>query len=194
VYAEPIVTYRDMTVHEIDRIGEVNRAEALEAEYLVGPDGTGLGLVAEWVERSPPLQLPPWSREGVERRVRSWRPALAGGGRMRGAFDQGALIGFVILGATRRDASAEVVALFIDRDHRRRGIAGALLDWVEERARERGIAALFVGANPTASALGFYRRRGFEVVRLTSKALVPSLPGDVLLAKWVGPPEKPSPP
>jgi GNAT superfamily N-acetyltransferase len=182
---EELVEFREMLVDEIARIGEVNREESIRAAFVVESDGSGFGLVARRVEKSPPLEVPPWGEPGTQIRVNKWRPGLERGGSMYGAFSKDRLVGFVILGPRQQDGSGEVVALFVDKDYRRAGIAKKLMAWVYEKARALEINALFLYSNPTGSAVGFYLNEEFEIVSLTSKTIVSSLPGDIGMAKWV---------
>jgi ribosomal protein S18 acetylase RimI-like enzyme len=174
---------RRMTPAEINRIGEVNRAETVTAIYEPRPAASGFDLVAVRTEHDPPKELPPWSEEGVQIRAEEWGKHLERGGRLFGAFDSDRLAGFVLLGAKRADGSIELVALFVDRDQRRKGIATRLMDLAEEQALAQGAEAMFLYANPTVSAVDFYRSTGFQIAGLISKTVVRSLPGDVIMAK-----------
>jgi len=180
-----MVKYRRMQTEEIARIGEVNRAETVHAEYVTQRTASGLGLEVIRREVSPPVHFPSWSQEGRDSRIENWKPHLEKGGALYGAFAEDALVGFVILGAKKDDRSAEIVALFVDQAHRRLGIAGQLMAWAEQEAIGRGIESLFLYANPTASSVGFYRRAGFEIAGLISKEVVRSLPGDIVMAKKI---------
>jgi len=172
-----------MSPEEISRIGEVNREEQLEVEYVPKADGSGFGLTIERVERDQPRTIPPWSEQGVKARTNAWKKHLDNGGFLYGAFDRERLTGFILLGAKKADHSAEVVALFVDQDYRRSGIGQALMGWAEEKSLSLGVQSLYVYANPTGSAVDFYRRAGFEVAGLISKEVVISLPRDIILAK-----------
>jgi len=172
-----------MQPDEIIRIGEVDRSESISAEFVTKRDGSGFGLVAIRTEKSPPQEVPPWGKLGIERRANDWKPAIEHGGFFYGAFEQGSLVGFVILGPKKKDASGEIVALFVDKDHRRLGIASKLMERAEQEAKARGMDSLFLYSNPTESSVGFYLNTGFEIVGLISKEVVRSLPGDVVMAK-----------
>ena len=180
---ETTLAYRKMQTGEIYRIGEVNREEIVLAEYVVQRDDTRFGLAARKIRRPAPLKIAPWSKDGIQKRVTGWKPALEDGGLMYGAFDVQKLVGFVILGPKKPDRSGEIIALFIDRDYRRQGIAGELLAWAERKALALGMESLYVYANPTESSLSFYLKNSFEIVGLISKEIVGSLPGDIVMAK-----------
>jgi GNAT superfamily N-acetyltransferase len=59
-------------------------------------------------------------------------------------------------------ACCKLSLMFVGRPYRRRGVANALLDELEEVALERGAAALYVSSVPSDSAVGFYLARGFR--------------------------------
>ncbi|MFC2075203.1 GNAT family N-acetyltransferase [Bdellovibrionota bacterium] len=176
--------YRKMETEEISRIGEVNREETVRGEWTAKPDKTGLCICASFNKLDEPMELPPWGEKGVEARIQRFKPALEQGGVMYGAFEKERLAGFVILGPRRsRDGSAEVAALFVDKDHRGKGIARELMKWVEEEALRREIRVLFLYSNPTESSVGFYRKAGFKIVGLTSTELLRSFSPDLTMAK-----------
>ncbi|MCA9982713.1 MAG: GNAT family N-acetyltransferase [Anaerolineales bacterium] len=175
--------YRELPPTDIDRIGEINRAELITGQYIVEPDKTGLGLVARLQTIDPPLQSPAWSEAGTARRITDWRPHLDAGGWLYGAFDGDRFAGFIILGPAHADHSAEIVALFIDRDYRRQGIGQVLMNWAEGKARKEGIKAIFLYANPTLSSANFYRKMGYQITGLIAHHIVASLPGDITMAK-----------
>ncbi len=174
---------REMNPDEIARIGEVNRAETVTAIYEPQPDASGFGLIAVRTERDSPRELPPWTEEGVQIRAEEWGKHLDKGGQLFGAFDGDRLVGFAVLGAKRADGSIELVALFVDRDQRRKGIATRLMTLAEEQAVKMGAETMFLYANPTVSAVDFYRAAGFQIVGLVAKTVVRILPGDVVMAK-----------
>ena len=175
--------YREMAPEEISRIGEVDRAESIAGSFVVTRDETGLGLRAEFVTFKKPRPVRPWDESGIESRINDWKPHLERGGLLYGAFEADRLAGFVLLGPRLRDASAEVVALFVDSSHRRRGVGGELMAWAEDKAHELSVSALFLHSNPTESASRFYLKAGFEIVGLISKELVRELSGDITMAK-----------
>ncbi|MCF7920382.1 MAG: GNAT family N-acetyltransferase [Candidatus Cloacimonetes bacterium] len=177
--------YREMRSDEIKRISEVKREEIINYVYTTKCDDTGFGLVTTCVEKSPPGVEPPWGEKGVEHRINNWKPSLQQGGCMYGAFDNDRLVGFVILGPKREDNSGEIVAIFIDKDYRRIGIAGKLMKWAEKKAKSLEMESLFLYSNPTGSAMGFYLNQGFRIVGLISKEIVRSLPGDIVMAKKI---------
>jgi putative acetyltransferase len=60
----------------------------------------------------------------------------------------------------------EVRAVYVHGDHAREGVGSALLAHLEDRARERGLAALVLWSS--LNAVRFYERHGYERVRETT--------------------------
>jgi ribosomal-protein-alanine N-acetyltransferase len=75
------------------------------------------------------------------------------------------LLGFGIMSYGEEDAHLQLLAVQIA--HRRRGVASALLHWLEDSARVAGIGQVFLESRTSNSgAISFYRRHGYEEVRL----------------------------
>ena len=58
----------------------------------------------------------------------------------------------------RKDLKPNVCAVYTDEAHRRKGIAGHLLDMVVENMRSKGISPLYL----VTDLIGFYERYGWE--------------------------------
>jgi GNAT superfamily N-acetyltransferase len=79
-------------------------------------------------------------------------------GRMYVAEEDDSVVGFATW-AARPGGTIELEDLFVDPDWRRRGIATALVSYVVDVLRARGVRCLEVTANPHAH--GFYSAAGF---------------------------------
>jgi GNAT superfamily N-acetyltransferase len=100
-------------------------------------------------DRGPLLEHPEWLAL-PERGIHE--------GRMRLATDEeDAVVGFATF--LIDDGVAELEDLFVDPEHRRRGIAELLVQDISQRLRELGFESLEVTANPHAMA--FYEYMGF---------------------------------
>ena len=80
------------------------------------------------------------------------------------AYDGDALAGMIALRPlSGRDAACEIKRLYVRQNHRRHGLAAALLDALENHARERGFGAAYLDTRvDMEAALAFYLRRGYE--------------------------------
>ena len=181
--SERDIRVRPMRVEEIERIGEVNREEKVEAVYVAEPSAEGMGLAMRLVAKDPPDEAPAWGDEGVTARARAWRPKLVEGGAMFGAFAGERLVAFAILGPKQWDSSVELVALFVDTDFRRDGLGERLLRQATAEALGRGATAMLLHSNETVSSMTFYLKHGFQLVQLGTRNIVRALGGGLVLAK-----------
>ena len=81
-------------------------------------------------------------------------------GRTRVALDGERIVGFAT--TLSADSALELDALFVDPDHRRQGVAMALVADAVVFADEHGLEAIEVTGND--HAMGFYQAAGFAVI------------------------------
>ena len=63
------------------------------------------------------------------------------------------------------DGAAELKRMFVRPEQRGRGIAGGILDLLEERARERAVTTVQLETGPLQpAAIAFYTARGYRAV------------------------------
>jgi ribosomal protein S18 acetylase RimI-like enzyme len=171
-----MITIRHMAGAELGRIGEIDRSEHVTQEYAYRHGSLE--------ERSIDLAVPTWSRSGthqnsVQGNVRAWRPILARGGKLVGAFDGDTLAGFAIYRPHLAEGTANLAALYVSRSHRRQGVGSLLAEEVVRLARGSGARRLYVSATPSGSAVGFYRSHGFEPTDEPDEALFRLEPHDI---------------
>ena len=171
-----VITIREMTDRELDRIGEVDRSEHVTHEYV------HRGRALE--RRSVDMEVPDWSRSGshehsVQGRAEAWRPILERGGTLVGAFDGSTLVGFAIYRPGLAESLANLAALYVSRGHRRGGIGARLVDEVVRLARADGARRLYVSATPSGATVEFYRSRGFEPTAEPNAELFALEPDDI---------------
>jgi GNAT superfamily N-acetyltransferase len=169
-----------MAPDELGRIGEVDRSEHITREYVQ----RGAALESRAVD----IHAPRWTPTGegdqsVPGLVAAWRPLLARGGTLIGAFAGDALVGFAIHRPDLAEATSNLAALYVSRDFRRRGVASRLLEEVVRLARAHGAARLYVSATPNGSAVGFYQRHGFEPTDDPHPAMLALEPDDIHMVR-----------
>ena len=177
------IEYNELPHAAIDRMGEVDRTEVIDAYYrcVLREDRRSMRLTH--VDIDPPRTIA-WSHADVRERIEKWTPELKGGGTMYGAQSDSKLRGFAIVSAKRPDGSAEMVALFVDAAYSGRGVGARLYSMAEERAKDVGARTMYIGANPMVPCVDFYLGRGAQIVRMTDVRLVSALPGaGITLAK-----------
>ncbi len=123
---------------------------------------------------------PPRSRAEWERRVEEWVEILDAGGRAWGAYaPHDRMVGIIVLRPHLTDIMAQLVALFVSRDHRRTGIAKHLTQRLIETARDLKVRRVYVSATPSRSAIGFYQSQGFEIADSVHPELFAREPEDI---------------
>lgn len=81
------------------------------------------------------------------------------------AHGQGVVQGFAIMRYT--DDEAHLLLLAVRAGYQRRGVGGALVDWVEKPARLAGISCIHLEArSANTAARAFYAKQGYEEVAL----------------------------
>lgn len=173
-----MIAIRALPGSELERIGEVDRSE-----HITGLFRYRDGVLAR---RAADERVPPWHPTGADEhsvaaRVTQWRPILERGGTLLGAFDGEALAGFAIYRPRLAEGIANLAALFVGQPYRRRGVASRLAGEVVRLARGDGARRLYVSATPSDSAVGFYRRFGFEPTDEPNAELFALEPEDIHL-------------
>jgi len=144
---------RQLELAELARAAEIDVTE--HGSVVLEQRGETLTARAETWSR-PPRTADRWTE--FEAR---WRAFIPDAGAALGAFQDGRLVGIATLRRGIRPHVDQLEALFVDRAHRRRGVATALVAATEGLAREGGGRILYVSATPSESAVGCYRSRGF---------------------------------
>ena len=148
-----------MEIRPLD-LAELRRAQEID----VTEDGTTVLVQAgrQITARPETWSRPPRSAEGWGGFEGRWRAFLPDHGAALSAWEADRLIGIATLRRGVRPGTDQLEALFVDRAHRRRGVASALVAGIERLAREGGARRLYVSATPSESAVGCYLGRGFR--------------------------------
>jgi GNAT superfamily N-acetyltransferase len=141
------------------RFGEIDRSEEVRTHYRQ----VGKRLVAEPLEESVPNFFAEGNFHSLPELVKTWQPVVDAGGVLLGAFDEGRLAGIALLGNEVAQDVLQLALLFVSRPYRRCGVASALMDEIEQLARDRDAYAVYVSAVPSDSSVGFYLSRGFRL-------------------------------
>lgn len=165
---------REMSPDELPRLTEIDVSERGTVVYYY----TGGRLTATpeaWYR-------PQWNAETW--RDDSWATVLGVAGvRILGAFESDRLIGVAVLRPHLTPSMAQLAALFVSREHRRRGVAAALVTALCQVAQAQGHQAMYVSATPSESAVGFYQRQGFQPTDQVHPELFALEPEDIHLVK-----------
>jgi len=174
------ITYSRLVPADLERIGEVDRTEAIDSVYVQH---------GERLERRfGDFSAPAWFTEGEgEHSVAHQRAEcerhLAAGGIALGAFANEQLVGIGIVRPHIRPGIAQFAFLYVSNGHRAQGIGQHLSEELERLARERGDTMMVVSATPSLNTVRFYRGRGFEPMGKPLPELYELEPGDVHMQK-----------
>ncbi len=152
-----MIVIAPLTVDELDRAAAIDVTE--DGVVVLEQRGTAIVPRAEEWHR-PPRTPQRWSEFAGR-----WRGIVADGGLAFGAVDTDegdAVVGIATLRRSVRPGVDQLEALFVDRAHRRRGIARRLVAAVQSAARDGGAQRLYVSATPSESAVGLYLDLGFR--------------------------------
>ena len=174
--------FTQLRSEDVERIGEVDRTERIDAKYRAASVEGGRSLILKAAPVEPP-RLYTWTPQGILTRVLSWKPEVLQGGAMFGAVERERLAGFAIVSQRRQDETCELVALFVDAALRGTGMGSRLFAMAEEAAYDRDARALFIASNPTVATVDFYLNRGARVVGMQERSLVGGLNDGIQMAK-----------
>jgi predicted N-acetyltransferase YhbS len=175
--------FRSLTSHDAGLLGQIDRSETVSHVYYIH----GGELRAE----AAPHEIPAWSREHLDDnptyhlafRIERLRSGMADGWIAIGAFDGGALVGYIALRPRLTETTAQLAELFVSREHRRSGIGRKLMRILCDEARRTGASQLHVSAIPTDSAINFYLSQGFQPNPEPHPVLLALEPDDIHMIK-----------
>lgn len=176
--ASPQYAVRPLGLEELGGVTSIDVTE--DGDVVLEQHGRTLAARPETWHR------PTRSGETWARFEAAWRTFIPERGLALGAFDGERLVGIATLRRAVRPGTDQLEALFVDRGHRRRGVADALVRRVEALARDGGAYRLYVSATPSESAVGFYRSRGFEPTTEPIPELLELEPEDVHMVLELG--------
>jgi GNAT superfamily N-acetyltransferase len=170
-------------VHEVrclerDALGEAVAIDVSEEGALVYELRDGVLVAVPTRHRRPRFSMADW-----EPRIDEWRAIVDGGGMAWGAFASDTIVGIAVFRPRLTPDTDQLALLYVDRGHRREGVASRLVGAVEDEARARGSVWLYVSAVPSDSAVPFYLGRGFVPVATPHPALYAREPDDIHMIK-----------
>jgi GNAT superfamily N-acetyltransferase len=170
-----VVDIRQMQPHELDRIRDIDRSEAIRTGYRQ----EGRAIVAFDVNWDDDGWLEGEGDHSFDRMIRGARCQLDLDGTAFGAFDGERLAGIAIYRPRLTETMGQLALLHVSNGYRRLGVASRLYDEVLRMARADGATHLYVSATPTESAVGFYLNKGFEPTDTPHPELLAEEPDDI---------------
>ncbi|BBH19357.1 hypothetical protein Back11_07020 [Paenibacillus baekrokdamisoli] len=175
---ETLITYREMLLEEAHKIAEVDRSEQIEQVYRI--------TEGQLISAQAGHECPSWNDEQLYQLITRMQHELTNGGLAWGAFDGKRLVGFAVLGSKWCGVCKDhlqVDLMYVNRAHRRKGIASQLMRLVEEEAKARGASYLYISSTETESAVRFYQSHGSEWTAEADEELFTLEPLDIHMIK-----------
>jgi predicted N-acetyltransferase YhbS len=170
------VVIRPLARGEIDRLWAIDRSEVIHHVYT---------------SRQGVLTLTPsycdargWPPGEVEKATPALLACYDHGGSCHGAFDEGRLIGAMVLDGAFIGPRHDWLALrflYVSQGDRAKGVGTRLFGLAGAIARERGARHLYISSTPTENTVNFYLRRGCVVAAEPDPELFALEPADIHL-------------
>jgi GNAT superfamily N-acetyltransferase len=165
--------------NDVSIIAAIDRSERVDFQYR---------LVNGKLEQVPATirDVPNWDPNGnaehsVAHQTDFCSAALAKGGILLAMYDEERPAGLVTIVPEFEPPMAWFAILYVSRPYRRQGVAQSLWDAAVDIARQHGASTMYVSANPTAAAVGFYLRQGCRLADPVHPELYALEPEDIHL-------------
>ena len=166
---------------DVSRVASIDRSEHVDVHYRV---------IRGELQKFPAAitDVPPWDSNGssahsVAAHMASCSSVVARGGILLGALDAEHTAGLAIVQPLFEPPLAWMAFLHVSRQYRRRGVAQALWGNAVDIAMADGADSMYVSANPTEAAVGFYLRQGCRLANPVHPDLFAAEPEDIHLVR-----------
>lgn len=170
------LTFRDLEPGEFEQLASIDRAEHIDAQYV---------LTGDTIEPTPcAIDVLGWYPDELTGYNARLHDLSARGGVVVGAWDDAALVGLASLDPAPIGVDPTMLKLdmlYVGRAHRHRGIGSRLVATISERARGLGATALYISSSPTRNTVDAYRRMGAVVLGSPDPRLFAFEPDDIHL-------------
>jgi ribosomal protein S18 acetylase RimI-like enzyme len=168
---------RRLPAEDVSQVASIERSEHVDIQYRVihgelHKFPATITEVASW----DPIGSGPHS---VDAHIAFCESVVARGGVLLGAFDAEHWAGLAIVDPAFEPLLAWLAFLHVSRPYRRRGAAQALWDVAVDIAAAKGAESMYVSANPTEAAVGFYLRQGCRLADPVHPDLFAAEPEDI---------------
>ena len=170
-----MITFQEISLQELtNRVTEIDVSEhGAVVYYWIGNE---LKPAPEEWDR-PKRTRDSWKND-------SWTTVMnLKGVKAWGAFNGEQLVGVIVYRPHLTEDTAQLAALFTDKDHRRMGIASRLTQQLIQQAKDDGHSKLYVSATPSESAVNFYISHGFVPTQQAHPGLYELEPEDIHMIK-----------
>jgi len=168
------VKYKILSREEISKFNEIDRREVIEHIYSFR-DGA-IQLNRNYFD------VPDWTESVKNKFIKTITSLFDRGGTVFGAFEDDKLVGLSTIDKRFLGKDNDLLnlnGLWVSRDYRGKGVATKLIDWVKQRAIERGAKGLYVSSTESKNTVEFYMNRGFELAKELDEELFNKEPKDI---------------
>ena len=169
-----LIEIRLLDSEALERIYQIDRSEEIHRRYQFSNGELSCSKEDVSIPHDPAF----WDRH-----FEDWKSAIDEGAAFLGAIDGEGLAGFTILKPDFRPEVAQILALYVDSEHRMSGIAKSLFLEAQDTAKAKRAKSLYVSATPTDAAVGFYLHQGFQPTREPDAGLLEKEPENIHMVK-----------
>jgi predicted N-acetyltransferase YhbS len=169
---------RILAPDELTRLGDIDRSETIDAEYVL--DGGVLRLV----DLAAPIEARRWSPQQLAEHIAHLDDVEARGGVVVGVVDDGTLIALGAVDARPvggDPAVLQMTRLYVSRPRRGEGHGSRVVDALGVHARRLGAHALYISATPTRGTVEAYLAVGARLCATPDPVLLAEEPDDIHL-------------
>lgn len=170
-------TYREMDIHEAERISEIDATNYIKNVWRMNSTKGEYELVEiNWTDNELP--------NGYNWHLHRFKETLKNGGKVFGCFDGDILIGYSTLDAEIFGQKQKYVLLdqlFVSREYRNKGIGKKLFALCAKQARGLGAEKIFLCAGSSENTIAFYQGCGCKKAAEINQKLFEEDPRDIQL-------------
>ncbi|WP_174806437.1 GNAT family N-acetyltransferase [Paenibacillus amylolyticus] len=176
-----MITYRTLTLDDVNQLQEIDRSEHIDLIYEMREN--------RLVELEQNHECSNWDEMLLKEIQNRYVYELEQGGMAYGAFADDQLIGFGVLAHQYRGKERnrlQVDLMYVSRGYRRQGIGKRILNELGEEAKKRGAQYLYISSTETKSAVSFYKSQGSQIASEIDQELYDKEPKDIHMIKELG--------
>ncbi|QVK20531.1 GNAT family N-acetyltransferase [Mycoplasmatota bacterium] len=171
-----MIEYKVLNKEEISKVKEIDRSDVAPGIYKV--------LDGNLIIENNQFIHPGFNEENFERVVRELTTDVEMGGVFIGAFSKDRLVGISgfqseLIGNEKN--MLNFGPLWIDKYHRRMGIAKKLVNLSIEKAKDFGVNKFYISATPSSNTISFYLSQGCRLIETPDERLFKKEPDDIHL-------------
>lgn len=148
------MVYKELNIEEAENICEID-GECYINKAWREVNGKRTLVVIDWID----YELP----NGLEWHIEHFKISLSNGGRAIGCFDDGILVGYLVLNGNLFGNTSKYILLdqlFISKDYRNKGIGKKLFELACEVAKEFKAEKIYICAGSAEDTISFYFKIG----------------------------------